>query len=788
MFTASLLTGLAVWLPAAGQDNNVEWNGISHVSWQDRRPLCPIGGEAFDVLIRTWQNDLSSVRVRVNDGSVVWVDAAFDHDRGPYAVWRAPVPFTAASGLGYLIELTDGTDTDYFTNAGMLEDFPAVPDDFNLGIDYTTLEHAPIGATPTSDGGTVFKVWAPEPTTAYVRGQFNGWGLGNPMTKVDEHFMAHVPAASYRQTYRYYFADTDHWRSDPRGRSLNPSSNYDTHIEDPFLYPWGDDDFQTPPFEEMVIYELHVGTFAGRNDPQAPNFTPAKYEHVAVHVDHLVELGINAVELMPINEFPLDFSAGYNPVTYWTPEWIYGDPDDLKNLVDVLHQNGIAVLSDIVWNHCANVDLDKTLWSFTGPAPSTIDQIYFDGDGITCPTGTLWGCQPDFDCDGVRAYLADSTLYWLEEFHLDGFRMDATDFMNISPQEASGWSLMQWHNDLIDLRAINAISIAEQLPDDASVTQATSAGGAGFDAQWHDAFTDRLREEIFDAAVGDPEMWKIRNIVNGSGVDLSNTKVVNYLELHDEAWPDSGGQRMVVTIDTTAPHDDIYAKGRTKLGQGVVMFAPGIPMILQGTEWLEDTAFGAGDSDGNDRIDWSKKTTYANIFGFYKDMIAIRRSHCAMRSDGGHSIIHEDDTNNVLAWSRGLGQELVVVVNFSNYNYTGYNINLPAGGTWHEILNSQASDYDGNGWGNGGSVFASGGSNTASMVIPQMGLLVFRHESAAQGGTDVNGDGSTDLYDYFVLQQQFGAIGCGLSADVDQNGRVNLDDHAELYANLTGPS
>ena len=121
--------------------------------------------------------------------------------------------------------------------------------------------------------------------------------------------------------------------------------------------------------------------------------------------------------------------------------------------------------------------------------------------------------------------------------------MDATDFMNIEPQEGAGWSLMQWMNDEMDGRYADKIAIAEQLPDDAWVTRPTNLGGAGFDSQYHDEFTDRLREEVFAAAGGDPQMWKIRNIIYGSGNYLSYRHATNYLELHDECWPTSGGQR-----------------------------------------------------------------------------------------------------------------------------------------------------------------------------------------------------------------------------------------------------
>jgi 1,4-alpha-glucan branching enzyme len=211
---------------------------------------------------------------------------------------------------------------------------------------------------------------------------------------------------------------------------------------------------------------------------------------------------------------------------------------------------------------------------------------------------------------------------------MDGFRMDATDFMNIYPQEASGWSLMQEMNDAIDNRFADKIAIAEQLPDDSWVTRPTSSGGAGFDSQYYDEFTDRLRDEIFDAALGDPEMWKIRSIIYGGGDYLNGRYVTNYVELHDECWPTSGGQRIVKSIDTTPPHDDQWAKGRSKLAQGIALTAPGIPAMLQGTEWLDDTDFG---TDLGNRIDWSKKTTYAGIFAYYRDLITLRRISPALR-------------------------------------------------------------------------------------------------------------------------------------------------------------
>ncbi len=745
-------------------DNDVAWNSVSHVGTLDRRPLCPIGGESFAVYIQTERFDVQSVRVNVNTGTSVWVDAVFDRDRGPYAIWRAQLPATSANTLRYYFELTDGSDVDYYSASGMSDNPPS---DGGFLINYTTLEHAPLGATPTSTGGTVFRVWAPNATTANVRGEFNAWGLANPMIKTGAYFAAYVPNAAPTQVYKYFFSNAN-WRSDPRARRLNPTDNYNSFIQSPFSYTWSVDNFQTPAFDEMVIYELHVGTFAGRNDPLASGSIPATYADVAAHVDHLAELGVNTVLLMPINEFPFDFSGGYNPITMFAPEWRHGTPDQLKALIDTLHANGIAVLHDIVWNHFSSSD--NYLWQYDG-------QIYFD----TPDTQTPWGSQADFDRAEVRDYYVDSALHWLDEFRLDGFRMDATEYMDRPPHNINGYALMQRLNNVVDNRYRDKLVQAEQLPDDPWVTRPTSLGGAGFDSQWHDAFVDQLRQELLDAAFGDPEMWRIANIVNGSGQYLENVSVSNYLELHDEAWPSSGGQRFVRNIDPVAPHDDTFAKGRIKLGQGVVMFAPGIPMIHQGSEWLEDTNFGGGSTAGADRIDWSKKVTYANIFRYFKDMIAVRRQNSAFKAGASRQVFHLNEAGNLIGWQRWNGSNVcVVLVNFSNTNFPSYTIGLPQAGNWYEILNSQASQYDGNGQTNPGTIASvptprDGYQQSATIQVPQMSVIVLRWNLPPVGSCpgDLNGDRSVNEADLGIL---LGAWQTSNAGDLNGDSQTNESD------------
>jgi 1,4-alpha-glucan branching enzyme len=697
---------------AATLDDTVEWAGLSHIAWLDREPLCPVDGETFTVRFQAYRDDLSTARLRVDDGSVTWVEAWPVDVRGPYAVWTAQVPATASTTVSYYLELTDGADTDYLSIDGVTD---AAPVDGGYVLDFSTLAHAPVGATPLPGGGVVFKVWSPTRTTAHVRGEFNGWGTGDPLTKVGEYFIGRVPGATSNQMYKYFFQNA-HWNTDPRAKSLVPGDNYNARIVDPHAYTWQVDDFTVPSFEEMVIYQLHVGTFAGLNDPYGSTSFPSGFTDVADRAAHLAELGINVVMLNPITEFPWDFSGGYNPITQWAPEWIYGSIDEMKSMVDTLHAHGIAVILDIVWNHISCSD--NFLWNYDGT------QIYFDDPAVDTP----WCSQADFDSEGVRDYYADSALFWLEEMRLDGFRMDATSYMNIDPQAASGWSLMQRLNDEMDGRGADKIAIAEQLPDNNWVTRPTDLGGAGFDAQYYDSFTDQLRSEIFDAASGDPEMWRVRGILLGGGPYLEGRSVVNYLELHDEAWPESGGQRICKSIDTTAPHDDVWAQGRVKLAQGLVLTSPGIPAILQGTEWLDDTDFGV---DSGNRIDWSKKTTYAGVFAYFSDLIALRKTSPALRADAGIDAYHLNESGNVLAFQRYDldGTIHVVVANFGNGDHASYRVGLPQGGTWLETLNSQDAQYGGNGVTNSGAVIAEavpadGYAWSAEIAVAQMGLIV----------------------------------------------------------------
>jgi 1,4-alpha-glucan branching enzyme len=342
-----------------------------------------------------------------------------------------------------------------------------------------------MGAT-LDESGVTFRVWAPHAEAAFVTGSFNDWSEdAAPMTRDDTgHWHAHVPGAKPGDEYRFLI-DTGAEvlsRIDPRARAVTNSVGNGV-VVDP-AHDWGDDAFTMPPWPELVIYELHIGTF-NRGDEDRPGTFADAVEKLA----HLKRLGVNAVQIMPAMEFAGDISWGYNPAHIFAVETTYGGPDGLKELVAAAHREGIAVILDVVYNHFGPSDLD--LWRFDGWGENDKGGIYFYNDWRS---ETPWGdTRPDYGRDEVRQFIRDNAMYWLEEYRVDGLRFDMTLFIrNVRGDEgdpgdaiAEGWSLLQWINREVAERFPGRITIAEDLRTKAEITAAVDVGGAGFGPlQW----------------------------------------------------------------------------------------------------------------------------------------------------------------------------------------------------------------------------------------------------------------------------------------------------------------
>ena len=443
-----------------------------------------------------------------------------------------------------------------------------------------------------------------------------------------------------------------------------------------------------PPWDELVIYELHVGTF---ND--APGGAPGGFASVVARLDYLRELGINAIELLPSAEFATDFSWGYNPAHIFAIEQAYGGPNELKRLIRAAHERGIAVFADVAYNHLGPSDLD--LWQFDGWSENGKGGVYFYNDR-RCQTP--WGeTRPDYGRPEVVAFLRDNARMWLEEYRLDGLRWDATGYIrNIYGGNAGadeipdGWRLMQTVTADGDARAPWKFRIAEDMQDVDAITRPTSFGGAGFHSQWDPGFVHPVRGVLAAAMDGARNMEALRAAVARGGG--SPWRRVVYTESHDEVA--NGKARLPAAI---APGDagNWFARKRSTLGAVLVFSAPGLPMIFQGQEFLEDQWF----HDQNP-IDWTKQQTYAGILTLYRDLIRLRRNWFdTTRGLRGPSVNvhHVNDDDNVLAYHRwdrgGPRDDVVVVLNVGNRSYESYRIGMPRRGLWRVRLNTDFGGY-----------------------------------------------------------------------------------------------
>jgi len=540
-------------------------------------------------------------------------------------------------------------------------------------------------------GGIAFRVWAPYAKAVSVVGGFNDFQpTVNPMAHEAEGFWyADVASAKVGQEYRFWL-DTETGpvtRIDPYAREVTNSIG-NAVIADP-RFDWSDDHFEIPNWNELVIYELHIGTF---NDDQLDVDAPAKFESVVRRFDHLKKLGINCIQIMPVAEFAGDRSWGYNPAHMFAVESAYGGPKAFKELVKQAHKNGIAVILDVVYNHFGPSDLD--LWRFDGWSENDGGGIYFYNDYRRT---TPWGdTRPDYGRPQVRQFIRDNALMWLEEFRVDGLRMDMTLYIrsvdaSVTQVLPDGWSLMQWVNTEIRARFPKAITIAEDLQNDPAVTGAAESGGAAFGSQWDAQFVHPIREAVITGADEHRSMEAVKNAIlaryNGDPIQR-----VVYSESHDEVA--NGRARVPQEIDPNGA-SNWFAQKRSTLAAALVLTAPGIPMLFQGQEfvegeWFRDTV----------PLNWEQTETFRGIVRMYRDLIHLRlnKKGTSRGLTGPNvAVTHVNDDANIIAFRRwmdgGPHDEVVVVANFHRDPREGYSLGFSQPGTWKLIFNSDWKGY-----------------------------------------------------------------------------------------------
>ncbi len=548
------------------------------------------------------------------------------------------------------------------------------------------------GMGAVQNGNTLsFRVWAPFASDVAVAGTFNNWSdCLHPLAHEGNGFWScETNDAAVGDKYQFVIINKDtgreYWKNDPYAREVTHSVGDSVIVGDDF--DWQDDDFQIANWNELVIYEMHIGTF---ND--TPGGTPGNLDLAIEKLDYLQDLSVNALKIMPLCEFAADFSWGYNPAHLFAVESIYGGPSGLKRFIREAHKRKIAVIIDVVYNHFGPSDLD--LWRFDGWQEHGKGGIYFYNDWRS---KTPWGdTRPDYGRPEVRQFIRDNALMWLEEFRADGLRWDST--VNIRTKEnggggdiAEGWSLMSWINDEVNHLFPGKISIAEDLQNNQWLTKDTSIGGAGFDSQWAADFVHPIRKAIIEGNDVYRNMYAVKDAIcscyNGDTLER-----IIYTESHDEVA--NGHQRVPEEI-CPGNADSWFSRKRATLGAALVFTSPGIPMLFQGQEFLEDQWF-----HDTDPIDFSKLNEHRGIHALFRDLIRLRRNwHNTTRGLLGRHVhvSHINNNDKVIAFHRweqgGPGDDVVVVINMSNRSFNSYTLGFPREGAWQVRFNSDWQGY-----------------------------------------------------------------------------------------------
>jgi 1,4-alpha-glucan branching enzyme len=568
----------------------------------------------------------------------------------------------------------------------------------------------PLGATPHSDGSTTFRVWAPFVEAVAVK--ING-GTAVPLGREDGHpdpadttWVGTVSGAKAGDAYRYAIQRGGVTRefNDPRAQQL---TGFD--LPDGFGLPGNDDRpqsvivdpnfnipaFTEPSFNSMVIYEMHIGTF---------NNT---FAGAVEKLDYLKDLGVNAVEVLPITQNPLfsdhtppDHDWGYDPVQLFAVKSKYGTPQGFKEFVKQCHQRQIAVIVDVVYNHLVENNLLKEFGGFSRPeVPGGI--YLYGGDRAN----TNFGPRPDYGRPQVRQYIIDNALLLLREYGVDGLRFDDTiDIRTFGPGPTAnneGAELLREINSAYrntDPTQPGKITIAEDLQSSGNVTLQTGPTGLEFNSQWDDAMVNVMRDVVTKVNDSDRNLSAVRDALQKKlGSDVFNRVV--YTENHDQVGHPPGQNRLPTLIDVN-DHESVFAKKRSTLAAAIMLTSPGIPMIFQGQEMLETRDFGFRTPTPVD-FNRAADPKFRGIVQMYRDLIAFRRN-LAGKTRGltgqNLNVFHLDDANKTLAyhrWEHGnAGDDVVVVANFSNVPLPSMNIGFPRGGQWHVRFNSGGKVYD----------------------------------------------------------------------------------------------
>ena len=442
----------------------------------------------------------------------------------------------------------------------------------------SVIRRYPMGAEPQPEGGVHFRVWAPTPATLSLVLEGDGRPHDVALTCEENGYYA-VLAADADAGTRYWYRVDGELLPDPASRSQPDGPFGASEVVDPKRFAWTVPESPGLSMRGQVVYEMHIGTFT----------SDGTWRSAVSRLPLLARLGVTVLEIMPIAEFPGRFGWGYDGVFPFAPTRLYGSPDDFRAFVDAAHQHGLAVILDVVYNHF-------------GPDGCVFGRYAAD---YFAPHSNEWGDGLNFDgpnADPVREFFSSNAAFWIDEYRLDGLRLDATQ----SIQDTSDDHVLA----LIARRARGAargrriLLIAENERQEARLVRPQADGGYGLDALWNDDFhhsatvalTGR-REAYFSDHRGAPQefisaarrgylfqgqryAWQ-KQARGSSTQGLDSAAFVNFIENHDQLANSGDGSRLHAR---TSP-------GRYRAMTALFLLMPGTPMLFQGQEFGASAPF-----------------------------------------------------------------------------------------------------------------------------------------------------------------------------------------------------
>ncbi len=709
------------------------------VAGEHRDPHAVLGAHPHEdfVTVRALRPMARSVSVRLPDGGVVPAEHEVE------GIWTAVLPVTDISDYRLDVAYDDGvvhTQDDpyrFLPSVGQI-DLHLIGEGRHEQL--WTVLGAHVRTYPGAMGtvsGTSFAVWAPHAESVRLVGDVNHWdGLTHPMRVLGDSgvWELFVPGLAEGSRYKYEILGSDSQRrtkADPLARATETppaTASVVTSTE----YTWDDGAWMDTRRENgtldqpMSIYEVHLGSWR----------QGASYRDLAEHlVDYVVDLGFTHVELLPVAEHPYGPSWGYQVTGYYAPTSRFGPPDDFRYLVDRLHRAGIGVILDWVPAH-----FPKDAFALAR----------FDGQALYEHPDPRRGDQPDwgthvFDYGRpqVRNFLVANALYWLEEFHVDGLRVDAVAsmlYLDYS-REGGDWvpnryggrehleavELLQETNATAYRRAPGVVMIAEESTAWPGVTRPTDLGGLGFELKWNLGWM----HDSLDYAARAPVHRQFHH--HQMTFSLMYAYSENYLLpiSHDEVVHGKG------SLLRKMPGDRWQQLANLRAYLAFMWAHPGKQLLFMGQEFAQEAEWADGRS-----LDWwlLDQPAHAGVHAMVRDLNRVHREHPALwaldHDPAGFSWIDADDavgnTYSFLRYgpddARGGRPVLAAVVNFSGAPHHQYRLALPHGGRWAEVLNTDAEHYGGSGVGNLGSVVAEevechGLPYSVQLTLPPLGML-----------------------------------------------------------------